>query len=156
MRREDKLLPALDRVLELVVLLSDDMERSFARDGLTASRAHLLWVLREQGPSTQRALAQALDVSARNVTGLVDALVETGFVTREPHPSDRRAALVTFTEHGAAVVSEMASGQQELAHLLFGGMSSAQLACFDEGLTSLLDRLRARLREEEVRDEDRA
>jgi DNA-binding MarR family transcriptional regulator len=155
MPRRDEVLPTLDKVLELVVLLSDDMERSFARDGLTAARAHLLWVLREQGPSTQRALAQALDVSARNVTGLVDALVATGFVTREPHPGDRRATLVTFTEHGAAVVSEMASGQLELADLLFGGMSRTQLDCFDAGLTGLLDRLRARLREE-VRDDVQA
>ncbi|HEX6577304.1 MAG TPA: hypothetical protein VF082_02975, partial [Jiangellaceae bacterium] len=51
---------ALDRVLELVVLLNDDMTSSLARDGLTPSRAHVLWELRRRGPSTQRVLADAI------------------------------------------------------------------------------------------------
>ncbi len=40
---------------------------------------------------TQRALADALQVTPRNVTGLVDALADSGFVERAPHPTDRRA-----------------------------------------------------------------
>lgn len=87
----------LDRVLELAVLLNDDMERDLARRGLTGSRAHLVWELNRHGPSTQQALAEALGVTPRAVTGLVDALADAGFVTREPHPGDRRATLVTFT-----------------------------------------------------------
>ena len=87
--------------------VNEDMTSSLARDGLTPSRTRLLWVLGQQGPSTQRSLAEALGVSARNVTGLVDALAETGFVTREPHPTDRRASLVSFTDHGAATVERL-------------------------------------------------
>jgi hypothetical protein len=71
--------------LDLVVLLNDDMTRSLARDGLTVSRTHLLWELEQRGPSTQRVLADAMKVSARTVTSLVDALSATGFVTREAH-----------------------------------------------------------------------
>ncbi|MFC7479231.1 MarR family winged helix-turn-helix transcriptional regulator [Luedemannella flava] len=92
---------ALDRILELSVLVNADMTQSLARDQLTVSRAHVLWELRHRGPSTQRVLADAMGVSARTITGLVDGLVATGFVTREPHPTDRRATLVTVTEHGA-------------------------------------------------------
>lgn len=136
---------ALDRVLELTVLLNDDMTRSLARDGLTASRAHLLWELQQRGPSTQKVLADALGVSARNITGLVDALVATGFVTREPHPTDRRAALVSFTEHGAATAMALVRGHEELAELLFAGMPASQFACFVRGLGEVLDRLRSRL-----------
>ena len=133
---------ALDRVLELVVLLNDDMTSSLARDGLTPSRAHLLWELRRRGPSTQRVLADAMGVSARNVTGLVDALVATGFVTREAHPTDRRASLVSFTRHGAKAADALHRGQQELAHLLFATMSAERLDCFVDGLDEVLTRLR--------------
>jgi len=62
-------------VLELVAVLQEDTTRSLARDGLTAARAHLLWELQHRGPTPQRALADALRVSARNITGLVDGLV---------------------------------------------------------------------------------
>ena len=89
---------ALDRVLELTVLLGQDMTDSLAREGLTDSRAHLLWQLQQRGPCTQRTLAADLHVTPRTITALVDGLVATGFVTREPHPSDHHAALVTLTE----------------------------------------------------------
>ena len=89
-----------DRLLEIALLFDADLARSFAGTALTTSRTHLLWVLHRVGPSTQRALAKALQVSPRNVTGLVDALEAAGYVERRPHPSDRRALLVTLTEQG--------------------------------------------------------
>jgi len=145
---------ALDRILELVVLLDDDMTRSLARDGLTVSRAHLLWELRHRGPMTQRDVADALKVSARTVTGLVDGLVATGFVTREPHPTDRRATLVTFTEHAATTVAAMDRDQQTFAHLLFAGMPDEQFDCFVAGLGEILTRLRDQGLSYEIREDD--
>jgi DNA-binding MarR family transcriptional regulator len=133
---------ALGQVLELVVLLGDDMTRSLARDGLTTSRARVVWELRQRGPLTQRALADALKVRARTVTGLVDGLVATGFVTRQPHPTDRRATLVTFTEHGARIADGLDRGQVELARLLFAAMPDERFSCFVEGLGEVLARLR--------------
>src|SRR3712207_4453271 len=106
---------ALDRVLEVTVLLAADMERDLAARGLTGARTHLLWEVDRRGPSTQRVLAGALGVSPRNVTGLVDALVATGFVTRQSHPTDRRATLVTLTDHGAEVAADLVAGREQLA-----------------------------------------
>ena len=37
----------------------------------------------------------------------MDALVATGFVTREPHPTDRRATLVRFTDRGTEVAGRL-------------------------------------------------
>lgn len=137
---------ALDLLLELVVLVNEDMTQSLAREGLTVSRAHVLWELRQRGPTTQSILAEAMDVSARNITGLVDGLVATGFVTREPHPRDRRAFSVTFTERGARTAEALKQGQQEFAHLLFAGMPDEQFDCFVAGLGEVLARLKDRVR----------
>ncbi|MFB6398418.1 MarR family winged helix-turn-helix transcriptional regulator [Polymorphospora lycopeni] len=134
---------ALNLLLELVVVVNDDMTRSLARDGLTGSRAHVMWVLAQRGPTTQRDLAEALAVSPRTVTGLVDGLAATGFVTREPHPTDRRATLVTFTAHGTETAEALLRGQHEFADLLFAGMPDDRLDCLVAGFGELLDRLRA-------------
>ena len=142
MRAEPKHIAALDQVLELAVLVNEDMTTSLARDGLTPSRTHLLWEVSHRGASTQRVLAEALKVSARNITGLVDGLVDTGFVTREPHPSDRRATLVTLTDHGTDVMTEMKAGQQNYATLLFGDMSARQLDGFTRGLATVVEKMR--------------
>ncbi|QPZ39078.1 MarR family winged helix-turn-helix transcriptional regulator [Paramicrobacterium chengjingii] len=113
----------LDQVLALTTLFSADMARSDNELGLTPSRTHLLWMLQTGGPQTQRSLAEAMSVSPRNVTGLVDALVETGFVTRETHPSDRRAVLVTLTSTGATTMSRMHADHEQLADDLLRDLS---------------------------------
>jgi DNA-binding MarR family transcriptional regulator len=133
---------ALERVLELTVLLGDDMARDLARRGLTGSRAHLVWELHRLGPSTQQTLATALGVTPRAVTGLVDALADGGFVTREPHPRDRRATLVTFTKRGERAAKALERDHIELAGKLFGDMSAATLRGFTRGLEAVLARLR--------------
>ncbi len=138
---------AVDEVLLLVDLLDRDMRQSFERDGLTQARAHLLWVLRG-GPATQRALADALDVTPRNVTGLVDGLVDSGYVDRAAHPTDRRAVLVTLTPAGERLLATMEEGYAELHDVLFGGLGERQLRDFRRTLRSVTARLAARLEEE--------
>lgn len=132
---------ALDLLVELTVSMSEGLTEGLAREGLTMARAHLLWVLRSNGPSTQRELADALRVSGRNITGLVDGLSATGFVTREPHPTDRRAALVTFTGQGRATADWMARGQQELADALFSRLPTGRLDDLVEVLGTLAGRM---------------
>ena len=134
---------ALDRVFELTVLVARDVTTNLARMGLTEARAHLLWELRALGPCTQRTLATALHVTPRAITALVDALVETGFVTREPRPGDRRAILVTLTERGRTTTQFMVDGHRELARQLFAGMAAEEFESFDAGLVHVLGRLRA-------------
>jgi DNA-binding MarR family transcriptional regulator len=132
----------LDRILELTVLLSRDMADSLARMGLTESRAHLVWQLQQRGPCTQASLAADLHVTPRAVTALVDALVETGFVTRELHPSDRRATLVTFTARGHTTAQVLADSHRRLARQLFGDLPDDAFSSFDTGLTHVINQFR--------------
>jgi DNA-binding MarR family transcriptional regulator len=147
---------ALDQVLLLTVLLGRDMADSLARMGLTEARAHLVWELQARGPCTQRALASALHVTPRAITALVDSLAETGFVTREPCPADRRATLVTFTERGRTAGQALADGHRELARSLFAGMPADGFDSFDTGLSHVVNRLRTLLTEEQARPGRRA
>lgn len=137
----------VDLVLELASLLQRDMAISFAREGLTEARAHVLWVLRD-GPATQRDVAAALQVTPRNVTGLVDGLVASGHVVRRPHPTDRRATLVDLTEQGSRLVTSMVEGYAELHDVLFGGFSDRELQSFQDTLSTVVGRLRDRMAEE--------
>lgn len=132
----------LDQVLEMAFLINRDMEASLGEYGLTPARTHLLWELFHRGPCTQRLLAEALDVTARNVTGLVDGLEETGHVTREPHPEDRRATLVTLTDRGTDVMTQMLKGQEQFARILFADLPDRQIGALTQGLAPVLDRLR--------------
>lgn len=134
---------ALDRIILLTVLLNEDMNEALAKDGLTPSRTSLLWALQRLGPSPQRDLAAAMKIAPRTVTGLVDGLVATGFVTRAPHPGDRRATLVTFTPKGTAAVDKLVADQREFGRQLFASMPAERFAGLVAGLDDVLATLHA-------------
>jgi len=123
--------------LELVVLLDDDMTQALGALGLTRSRTHLLWELR-RGPVTQSVLATSLKVTPRAVTGLVDALAADGLVTREPHPKDRRATLVTLTSRAEGLVAQLERDHKTLARALFAPMPATEFDCFASGLDEVI------------------
>lgn len=109
----------------------------------TESRAHVAWELQRRGPCTQRALADAVKVAPRTITTLIDALVETGFVSREAHPSDRRATLVTFTPRGQETARALVEGHRQLARELFEDLPAEVLDGLDVGLAQVIQRLRS-------------
>jgi DNA-binding MarR family transcriptional regulator len=133
---------ALGRLFELGTLLTGPMDRRLAAGGLTRSRAEVIWRLHQLGPVTQRELSEALSCTPRNVTGLVDALEAGGLVAREPHPSDRRATLVTLTGPGHTTALEWQAGYLALAKRLFAGLDPTEVVGFVSTLDRVLDRLR--------------
>lgn len=132
---------ALDRVFELAGRLGRLMEQALAERGLTTARAELLFVLDQRGPVVQRELAEALHRTPRHVTGLVDLLEEQGWVARGPHPTDRRATLVSLTARGSAAAAQMDTERRAAAQSLFGDLSAADLAAFVVVADRVLDRL---------------
>ena len=62
--------------------------------GIAQSELDALEHLEADGPLTQRELGDRLFLSSAGVTVLVDRLERSGWVTRAPHPSDRRAVLL--------------------------------------------------------------
>lgn len=130
-----------DRLLEVALLIQRDLTDSFAGTGLTTARTHLLWVLHHAGPSNQQSLAAALGVSPRNVTGLVDALEAGGYVVRRPHPTDRRATLVTLTEQGGQTTAGMVRDRQAIADRLVEGFGDDRLGRLGSDLATIAERL---------------
>ena len=110
--------------------MSADMQRGLAAYGLTEARAHLLWELGPAERLTQRELADALKVTPRNVTALIDGLETTGFVRRTTHPTDRRALVIVLTKKGERTVSRLRSEITGLAELLFDAVPANDLSVF--------------------------
>lgn len=131
----------LDRLLLIGALFDRDMARAFAGTDLSAARMRVLWVIHHGGPMTQQALAAALDVTPRNVSGLVDALEDAGYLERSPHPSDRRAILVTLSVAGAELMHRTAREHAELSETLLDAVDPADRAATERGIEAIADRL---------------
>jgi DNA-binding MarR family transcriptional regulator len=133
---------ALERLFELAVVMGDVMDSGLSAPGLSRARAEVVWHLHHHGSATQRELSQALRCTPRNVTGLIDALEAADFVARGPHPTDRRATLVTLTDHGAATANAWSKGYRTAAGELFHEVPEADLAAFVATMDHVLGHLR--------------
>lgn len=132
---------ALARLFLVTVILSDDMKRGLESRGLTRARASALWEISHRDTITQRELANALKVTPRNVTTLIDGLEKTGFVKRRGHPNDRRAILLDLTPAGKKITDRLKRETRALAQTLFAGLSPSKLQQFVDTLDLVISRL---------------
>src|SRR5580658_10981528 len=62
--------------------------------GMSAAEWKCLGLLDQHGPSSASRLAELSGFTTGAITGIVDRLERTGYVRREPHPTDRRSVIV--------------------------------------------------------------
>ena len=110
-------------------------------DAVSYARLRLLSVLQCDGQQTMSQLAAALDVSARRVTVLVEALDADGLVERRRHPTDGRSTLVAITDAG--IKHQAHSWEQHRAEVgqAFGDLPAhqqKQLLAISRALTSAM------------------
>jgi DNA-binding MarR family transcriptional regulator len=129
------------RLFRLAPQLTDLLDLGAREYGMGFARGRVLWALQESGPVVMRALSQQLGISPRTVTGLIDALETDGWVTRTPHPDDRRATIIAITPTAQAALSTLRSSYEGLAHDLLAGIDPVDLARCQSVLGTLQDRL---------------
>lgn len=127
---DDTTLAAFDKAFELVTHVAELMQETLAQRGLTTPKAQVIFALHHDGPQVQRKLSEALRCTPRHVTALIDNLSEAGFVARGPHPTDRRATLVTLTQQGVEAAERMVREREKSADELLGEVPEDQLKAF--------------------------
>ena len=109
--------------------------------GLTFAQWMLMKQVRARGRLTARELADALDVTPANVTGILDRLEREGLVTRARSGDDRRVVFVRLTDEGHARLDAIRrEGEGRVLATAFEGWSAADVA----QLQALLGRLNIR------------
>jgi DNA-binding MarR family transcriptional regulator len=98
-------------ILEQLEPLIARQRRAVARHGclraISNTHLHVLFLLEGEGPLPMSRLAEMLDVSLPNVTGIVDRMVERGLVERGRDADDRRVVTVSATDGGRETVEEI-------------------------------------------------
>ena len=95
--------------------------------GLSEGRLALLWQVFGSACPSQSDLATSMDVSPRNITGLVDHLEADGLVERYPDPNDRRTTLVRLTEAGSRRLDAVRNDKDLAGTALIAGFSDEEL-----------------------------
>ncbi len=92
---------------------------------------------------TMGELSSRLMVSNGNVTGLTDALVREGLVSREPEPEDRRSLRIRLTETGKRSFDAMTPTHEQWIDRMMAGLSRAEMAHLLELLGKLKQSVRS-------------
>ena len=81
--------------------------------GISMTHLHILWVLEHHGDLPMSRLAELLDVSVSNATGLIDRMEERGLVERVRVPDDRRVVIVRASAEGSRRRDEIEALKQD-------------------------------------------
>jgi DNA-binding MarR family transcriptional regulator len=97
-----------------LVVLAARLTRAVRRELEHPAGVRALSLLDELGPTGVTALATADRCSQPTMTATVKALLEQGYVDREPHPTDGRAHVVVLTDSGRAELARIRRANAEL------------------------------------------
>jgi DNA-binding MarR family transcriptional regulator len=90
-----------------LVLAADEYQYAFAhRVGIGLSDASALGHLFHTGPQNPSQIAARLNLTPASVTALADRLDAAGYVSRTPHPRDRRQSVLALTPAGTKLMKE--------------------------------------------------
>ena len=95
--------------------------------GMSYARGRVVAALTVSGPVLMRALSEAVGVTPRTITGLIDALEKDGWVERRPHPTDRRATIIALTPAAEIAFARLTQNYGHLSWDLVSGIPEADL-----------------------------
>ena len=98
------------------------------RMGISMAQLHILYTLQRSGEMPMSRLADVLQVSLSNATGLIDRIEERGFVERTRVPEDRRMVVIRVTEAGRRMLDEIDAVSTELLRSVFDRIGRNQLS----------------------------
>ncbi len=111
------------------------------RLGISMAQLHILYTLKRNGEMPMSRLAEVLNVSLSNATGLIDRIEERGFVERTGVPEDRRIVLIRVTDAGERMLGEIDALSDELLRSVLGHLDRSKLAGVRQAVASLRDAL---------------
>src|SRR5262245_1809216 len=93
---------------------------------VSLSHMHVLWVLQHHGAMSMSRLAEFMDVSLSNATGIIDRMEEKGLIERVRVPDDRRLVLVKPGAAGMRALAESETTKRERLRAVLGHLSAAE------------------------------
>ncbi len=122
------------------------MSERLVRLGISMAQLNIMYVLQRNGEMPMSRLADVLNVSLSNASGLVDRMEERGFIERTRVAEDRRVVLVRVTNAGSRVIEENDALSDELMRDVLGRLEPAQLVIIAGAVSDFRSALESRNR----------
>lgn len=107
--------------------------------GVSMTQVHVLSMLQRHGDVPMSRLAELIDVSVSNATGLIDRMEERGYVERDRVPDDRRVVIVRMTDPGRRLMDDFELLRENAFREVLDRLVPEQLAGIDAATADLRD-----------------
>jgi DNA-binding MarR family transcriptional regulator len=107
------------------------------RLGISMAQLHILLTLQRNGEMTMSRLADVLNVSLSNATGLIDRIEERGYVERTRVPEDRRVVKIRVTPEGSRMLDEVDALSDELIRSVLTRLDRSKLSGIGQAAAAL-------------------
>jgi DNA-binding MarR family transcriptional regulator len=131
----------MGRLFALAPRLVELLDLGAREYGMSYARGRVVAALQASGPVVMRELSQAVGVTPRTITGLIDALEADGWVQRRAHPTDRRATMVALTPAAEVAFARLLESYRGLARDLVDGIPAAD----QQVVVGVVDHISARM-----------
>ena len=111
--------------------------RSIESSEVGLSDFAVMEMLLHKGPQPVNEIGRRIELTSGSITTAVDRLESLGLVTREAHPSDRRARVVRLTSAGEEQATKTFAVHKRAMDLAANGLSKAERATLIELLKKL-------------------
>jgi DNA-binding MarR family transcriptional regulator len=105
---------------------------------LSTTQVKSLFCIVENERISSKKLADMLFVTPANVTGIVDKLIEQGFVRRVENSEDRRVVFLETTDEGKKLIANLEQMATEHTAKMLSGLSGEELNHLYLGMAALL------------------
>jgi DNA-binding MarR family transcriptional regulator len=121
-------------------VIADHLGDAVAGAGIGDMRATFGYVIRALADNdrTLTELAEVLGVSKQAAIKVVDEMQARGFLTREPHPTDRRVKVLRLTDKAHAVRRTALAASRKLERDLRRRLGDTEVDAMRHGLLALL------------------
>lgn len=127
------------RAIQAIFNLSRDLEKAsdlYFKQNHGFSRTRFLTLINllhcPQYRQNPNVLAQRLNVTRGNMTGLIDSLIEKGFVTKKNDPLDRRQVWIVLTPQGKTYLKSLMPSYSRRIARLMSVLTNSEIKVFTE------------------------
>jgi DNA-binding MarR family transcriptional regulator len=113
------------------------------RAGISMTHLHVLWMLQHHGDLSMSRVAELLDVSLSNATGIVDRMEERGLVERVRVAGDRRLVLVRPAPEGLRTLDDVETVKHDRLRAILGHLDGRQLKRLSQSFDDVIGALEA-------------
>lgn len=113
------------------------------RRGISMSHLHLMSMLERHGELPMSRIADVLDISLSNATGLIDRMEERGLVERIRVKDDRRVVIVRVTDEGRRALADLELFRDEVVRRILDRLDDRQLARLRRAVADLETAIRS-------------